>query len=249
MRVLPYWPRERYIELAPNCWRATRAALDPKELELPIGAITVPAVLAARRHNPVSPSTWGPCSAYRRPARRRGSSRRSEHAEDLGENGMIHPANDATARRPDLDDHLGGDRRRRHRAPRHQRHDARGCRRRPRRQPASPHPQCRTGVALAPRESLRATTGLALRTNTLCPHLLGRCLSRHAPHDAHEVDAAEVRVFVQRLRRNDSGQRAMHSARANASPCVVSFHRPVAMSGPISTLSSEELRVPASPVR
>jgi len=47
MRVLPYWPRERYIELAPNHWRATRAALDPKELALPIGPITVPSVLAA----------------------------------------------------------------------------------------------------------------------------------------------------------------------------------------------------------
>lgn len=47
MRVLPYWPRERYIDLAPNRWRATRAGLDPKELELPIGPITVPAVPAA----------------------------------------------------------------------------------------------------------------------------------------------------------------------------------------------------------
>ncbi len=47
MRVLPYWPRERYIELAPNRWRATRAALDPKELELPIGPITVPSLLGA----------------------------------------------------------------------------------------------------------------------------------------------------------------------------------------------------------
>ena len=47
MRVLPYWPRQRYIELAPNRWRATRAALDPKELELPIGPITVPSALAA----------------------------------------------------------------------------------------------------------------------------------------------------------------------------------------------------------
>lgn len=43
MRVLPYWPRERFIELAPNRWRATRDALDPKELALPIGPITVPA--------------------------------------------------------------------------------------------------------------------------------------------------------------------------------------------------------------
>ena len=41
-RVMPYWPRERYLELAPRYWRATRARLSPKELELPLGHITVP---------------------------------------------------------------------------------------------------------------------------------------------------------------------------------------------------------------
>ena len=45
MRVLPYWPRERYIELAPKRWRATRATLDAAELEKPIGVITVPAAV------------------------------------------------------------------------------------------------------------------------------------------------------------------------------------------------------------
>ena len=43
LRVLPYWPREQYLELAPNHWRETRARLSPKELEAPIGVITVPA--------------------------------------------------------------------------------------------------------------------------------------------------------------------------------------------------------------
>ena len=42
IRILPYWPRERYLELAPKYWRATRARLSPKELELPLGHITVP---------------------------------------------------------------------------------------------------------------------------------------------------------------------------------------------------------------
>jgi hypothetical protein len=41
-RVMPYWPRDRYLELAPKYWAATRARLDPKELELPLGHITVP---------------------------------------------------------------------------------------------------------------------------------------------------------------------------------------------------------------
>src|SRR5690606_36743766 len=30
MRVLPYWPRERYLELAPQHWAATRARLGPR---------------------------------------------------------------------------------------------------------------------------------------------------------------------------------------------------------------------------
>lgn len=42
MRVLPYWPRERYLELAPKSWRTTRASLDPRELDAPIGVISVP---------------------------------------------------------------------------------------------------------------------------------------------------------------------------------------------------------------
>lgn len=42
IRVMPYWPRERYLELSPRFWSKTRSRLDPKELELPVGHITVP---------------------------------------------------------------------------------------------------------------------------------------------------------------------------------------------------------------
>ena len=41
-RVLPYWPRDRYLELAPKYWAATRARLLESELALPVGHITVP---------------------------------------------------------------------------------------------------------------------------------------------------------------------------------------------------------------
>jgi hypothetical protein len=42
LRVLPYWPQDRYLELAPQHWIATRARLDPAELECPLSRITVP---------------------------------------------------------------------------------------------------------------------------------------------------------------------------------------------------------------
>jgi hypothetical protein len=41
-RVLPYWPRERFLELCPRDWPATRARLDADELERELGPITVP---------------------------------------------------------------------------------------------------------------------------------------------------------------------------------------------------------------
>jgi hypothetical protein len=41
-RVLPQGPRERYLELAPFRWRATRERLNPDELAEPVGVITVP---------------------------------------------------------------------------------------------------------------------------------------------------------------------------------------------------------------
>ena len=41
LRVLPCWPHDRYLELAPPHWLATRARLDPDQLAQPIAAITV----------------------------------------------------------------------------------------------------------------------------------------------------------------------------------------------------------------
>lgn len=43
LRVLPYWPKERYLELAPKLWVTTRAKLRPDELAAPMGAFTIPA--------------------------------------------------------------------------------------------------------------------------------------------------------------------------------------------------------------
>ena len=43
IRVLPYWPRERYLELAPKYWARTRERIPQPELELPLGPISVPA--------------------------------------------------------------------------------------------------------------------------------------------------------------------------------------------------------------
>ena len=43
LRVLPYWPKERYLELAPKHWLATRAKLDPTELHAPLCSFTIPA--------------------------------------------------------------------------------------------------------------------------------------------------------------------------------------------------------------
>ena len=42
LRVLPHWPRDRYIELAPKYWRATRERLDAVQLEAELGPLTIP---------------------------------------------------------------------------------------------------------------------------------------------------------------------------------------------------------------
>ncbi len=42
VRIVPLWPRDRYLELAPKYWAATRARLVPAELENELGPITVP---------------------------------------------------------------------------------------------------------------------------------------------------------------------------------------------------------------
>jgi transposase len=42
IRVMPYWPPERYIELAPKYWVATRRRIPERELQLALGPVTVP---------------------------------------------------------------------------------------------------------------------------------------------------------------------------------------------------------------
>lgn len=45
--VMPYWPRERYLELTPKHWARTRARLSADELDSVLGPITVPPPLTA----------------------------------------------------------------------------------------------------------------------------------------------------------------------------------------------------------
>jgi transposase len=45
-RVLAHWPSDRYLELAPKFWAATRARLDPAELAMEIGPLAIPQPLA-----------------------------------------------------------------------------------------------------------------------------------------------------------------------------------------------------------
>lgn len=47
IRVLPHWPRERYLELSPKYWSTTRARLVAGELEAELGDISVPPPLTA----------------------------------------------------------------------------------------------------------------------------------------------------------------------------------------------------------
>ena len=47
LRVLPYWPRERHLELAPLHWTETRATLSAEELDKPLGLISVPPLATA----------------------------------------------------------------------------------------------------------------------------------------------------------------------------------------------------------
>ena len=42
MRLLPYWPKERYLELAPKYWRGTRSNLSSVELEADLCPFTIP---------------------------------------------------------------------------------------------------------------------------------------------------------------------------------------------------------------
>jgi transposase len=42
LHLLPYWPRDRYLELAPKYWAATRARIQAAELDVEVGAVSVP---------------------------------------------------------------------------------------------------------------------------------------------------------------------------------------------------------------
>jgi len=55
LRVLAHWPRERYLELAPKYWAATRARLVAAELAAEVGELTVPEPLAASAEEQSSP--------------------------------------------------------------------------------------------------------------------------------------------------------------------------------------------------
>ena len=52
IRIMPYWPRERYLELAPAYWVHTRARLDSVELDAELGFVTVPPPLVGTGEQP-----------------------------------------------------------------------------------------------------------------------------------------------------------------------------------------------------
>jgi transposase len=57
LRVLPYWPRDRYLELAPKYWLRTRGGLRPEELAAPLSAFEIPPV------NPAPPAVVCPLAS------------------------------------------------------------------------------------------------------------------------------------------------------------------------------------------
>ena len=42
MRLLPDWPKARYLELSPKYWRVTRGNFDPAELDSFLCCFTIP---------------------------------------------------------------------------------------------------------------------------------------------------------------------------------------------------------------
>jgi transposase len=42
IRIVPLWPQDRMLELAPLFWSRTRARLDPTQLEAEIGWLAIP---------------------------------------------------------------------------------------------------------------------------------------------------------------------------------------------------------------
>lgn len=65
LRVLPYWPKERMLELAPKGWQATRAKLRSDELDAPLCSFTIPRPEPrAPRHAFMPRYRWGPWIEY-----------------------------------------------------------------------------------------------------------------------------------------------------------------------------------------
>ena len=56
LRVLPYWSRDRYLELAPKYWRVTRGRLRPDELASPISSFEIPPPLGEAVESTAAPS-------------------------------------------------------------------------------------------------------------------------------------------------------------------------------------------------
>jgi transposase len=42
LRVLPYWPQDRYLELSPKYWHATRGRLRSEQLAAPLSTFEIP---------------------------------------------------------------------------------------------------------------------------------------------------------------------------------------------------------------
>ena len=40
LRLLPHWPKERLLDLAPTCWPTTRSTLSQAQLEAEMGPLT-----------------------------------------------------------------------------------------------------------------------------------------------------------------------------------------------------------------
>ena len=53
-RVLAHWPDDRYLELTPKYWAATRTRLIADELAQEIGALTIPPPLSTREQSPAN---------------------------------------------------------------------------------------------------------------------------------------------------------------------------------------------------
>ena len=54
LRVLPYWPRDQFLQLCPRDWITTRARLDAAELERELGPITAPEPTSSSTKQPTA---------------------------------------------------------------------------------------------------------------------------------------------------------------------------------------------------